>query len=1215
MFKHIYLFELKYRLKRPATYIYFVILFLVGMLYGGILGGAFGPEASGMLRQGGQNLANSPYNIHFILIGVSQIAIFIIAAFMGVPIIRDYQREAHHLFFTKPISKWDYLGGRFAGSLTITLVVLLSIGLGMMLMEFMPFVNKEKYGPFNLMAYLNPYLVHIFPFALFTGSIFFSTVALSRNSLLIYLNAILVLVLLSIAGSVANVLENKVLGSLLDPTGGMAFMHETEYWTVEQKNSLLLPFSPIIVANQLIWVSVGLLSLLLTYIKFQFSYVGTQARIFRPKKGVTFKRIADTVVLKKVQLPSVHQSFSRSDHLRQLWILLKREFRKVVASPVFIILVVVAMLLFAIVAAFEGLMFGTPTLPLTYRMIDTAKGNFTLFILIIIVFYAGEMVWRERSLRVSPIMDVLPVPNWLSLTSKLLAMFGVLYLLMATIMLCGIVAQLVQGFFHIELGLYLQSLFGFEIWNYLIFACFAFFIQVLVSNKYFGFFLTAGIYLFINIFFDLLGIEHRLLTFLSSTPLPYSDMNGFGHFVWPFICFKIYWGALGVVMATLAYILWKRGPEIDLKTRWRQARQNVSMPEMATMALALLTFAGMGAYIYYNTNVLNTYRTSKTRQRLMAEFEKNYKRYEHVPQPKITGIRMEIDLYPQQQDFRAKGWYKLKNKSRFAIDSIHLNMNEWVQYPSIRFSKANQLVHKDSLAAYYIYQLDSALMPGDTLSLYFEAVYAREGFPHSNFNVEIVENGTFFSHYYFPRIGYESFFELQDKDIRKKYGLNPDRERFPSIDDTLAVYSNLISRDADWIDFEATVSTSPDQVAIVPGYLQKEWEKDGRRYFNYKMDAKMLKFFSIVSARYQVMKDSWQAPDGRQVSLEIYHHPSHTYNLERMMKGMKASLDYYTQNFGPYQHRQLRILEFPRYRSFAQSFANTVPFAESAGFIADVDEEDVDYPLYITAHETAHQWWAHQVVGGYVQGFQFLSESMSQYSALMVMEKTLGEDQIKKYLRHEMDTYLKGRTTETQKEMPALLSENQLYIHYNKGSVIMYALKDYLGEDTLNAALRRYVEAVKFQEPPYTTTKEWLQYVRAATPDSLQYVLYDMFETITLFDNRMKEATYEQVNDSTYLVHLKVSSKKLRDNGEGVETEVPVNDYMDIGIFGREKVAGKWQDVPLYFQKHRIDQAEQEFAIEVKQKPREAGIDPYYKLIDRNPADNLKRVNEQKNED
>ena len=154
------------------------------------------------------------------------------------------------------------------------------------------------------------------------------------------------------------------------------------------------------------------------------------------------------------------------------------------------------------------------------------------------------------------------------------------------------------------------------------------------------------------------------------------------------------------------------------------------------------------------------------------------------------------------------------------------------------------------------------------------------------------------------------------------------------------------------------------------------------------------------------------------VAIEIYYHKGHEYNVDTMIQAIKDSLEYFTHYFSPYQHRQVRIIEFPRYRAFAQSFPNTIPYSETIGFIARVDPndpDDIDYPYYVTAHEVAHQWWAHQVIGGDVQGATMLSETMAQYSALMVMKRTFGPDQMKRFLRYELDGYLKGRATERKR--------------------------------------------------------------------------------------------------------------------------------------------------------------------------------------------------------
>ena len=183
----------------------------------------------------------------------------------------------------------------------------------------------------------------------------------------------------------------------------------------------------------------------------------------------------------------------------------------------------------------------------------------------------------------------------------------------------------------------------------------------------------------------------------------------------------------------------------------------------------------------------------------------------------------------------------------------------------------------------------------------------------------------------------------------------PERPRMHPIDDLAARNNTYIVSDSDWIEFKASVCTAPDQIAIAPGYLQKEWEQDGRRCFAYAMDAKILHFYSFLSARYEVLRDKHAGID-----IEIYYQEGHEYNLARMVKGIKKSLDYFQANFSPYQFRQVRILEFPRYETFAQAFPNTVPFSESIGFIArvrDDDPEDLDYPFSAPARSCAATAW------------------------------------------------------------------------------------------------------------------------------------------------------------------------------------------------------------------------------------------------------------------
>ena len=498
------------------------------------------------------------------------------------------------------------------------------------------------------------------------------------------------------------------------------------------------------------------------------------------------------------------------------------------------------------------------------------------------------------------------------------------------------------------------------------------------------------------------------------------------------------------------------------------------------------------------------------------------------------------------------------------------------------------------------------MQPGATMDFDFVLQYWSRGFRNTPDDTHVVDNGTFFDSQTFPHFGYNEQNELTDRNDRRKFGLG-EPHRMPKIDDAAARQFSLIGRDADWVTFDTTVSTVADQIALAPGYLQKEWTANGRHYFHYRMDKPILDFFSFQSARYAVKRDTWNG-----VALEVYYDPQHAYNVDRMLYAAKKSLAHYSAVYSPYQFRQFRILEFPDYAKFAQSYPNTVPFSEAIGFIADLrNPDDIDYVFYVTAHELAHQWWAHQVIGANVQGVTMLDETFAQYSALMVQEKEYGPAKMRKFLKYELDRYLSGRGGEVVEELPLALNENQQYIHYRKGSVVMYSLKDYLGEDLVNRTLARYDRDKAFQQPPYTTTQDFLADLREEAGPQWSSLIADLFEKITLFDNRVTEATGKKRPDGKYDVTLKLHAAKIYVDGVGKETPAKLDEQIDIGVFAKAASGNEQDEKVLYLAKRSVADGDSTVTVTVDSEPYEAGIDPMNKLVDRVSEDNRMRVSMQ----
>ncbi|MFL5752264.1 MAG: M1 family aminopeptidase [Bacteroidia bacterium] len=1207
MFKEIFLFEFKQGLKKPSTYIFFAVFFLVYFLMGLITSGII------PLATGDTNVKiNSASVVTGLLIGLNQnifglVNSVILVAVMSTAIQKDYEYNSHSLFYTKPISKPGYFFGRFFGAFIIGLFVFFGQIIGYMTACAIG-SGEPTVGPFHLMNFMEPFFLFTAPNVLLLGVIFFTLTTYTRSNMSAYLFSVVLLVLRSITDSITSDLDNKTFAAILEPFGQEAFQKITEYWTPEEQNNLLIPLQGELLINRLLWIGIALLITFAGYFRFQFSQFLTPFNLFKRKVTETLSP-ASAHMQSLSDIPRVLKDFSIRAQWRQLFYLAGFEFKKMTKSVFFVIICALGMSMMFIISKFTGQIFGTETYPVTYNILQTVSGIFQFFILILIVFFSGTIVWRDRDKKVDELVGTTPISNTVLFFSKYLGLMYVTMALLSLIFITGVVIQLTQSYTTIEPLQYIKDLFGFKLLGFTITIGLCMGVQVFSPNKYLGFFLSVLFAVLLRVILNLLEWSNPLYMFNSSGPsMPYSDMNGYGHTVGTTLLFKFYWLCIMGTVLLVALRFYARGKEKSLKARYKLSRYTFNGKAKASVLLFLIAAGSTGGFIHYNIKVLNKYRTPKQQEESSVNFEKKYKYLQKTRQPRIVESNVQVDIFPEERSAKAKGYFYLKNKHKSALDTVIVTYDPDFNYAVLKASVPYSTLTDDKDVGLKVWKLSRSLESGDSIKLDFELNYAPKGFKSSDAGTSIVYNGTFFNSGVFPSIGYNEGFELDENAARKKYGLKP-KPRMADVNDSLARMNTYIGSDADWIRFECVVSTSPDQIAVAPGYLQKEWTENNRRYFHYKMNSTILNFYSFLSARYEVKKDKWINPQkpGEDVNIEIYYQKGHEYNLDRMVKGIKKSLDYFTKNFSPYQHKQVRILEFPRYATFAQSFPNTIPFSEGIGFIARVNEKDpdkIDYPFYVTSHEVAHQWWAHQVIGGNVQGCTVMSETMSQYSALMVMEKEYGRESMKKFLEYEMNNYLLGRATEKKKEVPLMLCENQQYIHYNKGSIVMYALKDYIGEDSLNSALRKYIKKTAFQEPPFTNSVEFLNFIKASTPDSLKYLVSDMFEKITVYENYVKDLSYTAIANGKYKVKLTLGCVKFYVDSIGKQKKTDVADYVDIGIFSEKYEKGKKKDKELFLGKFKMDKPEKTFEFIVNEKPVKAGIDPYGKLIDRTPDNN-----------
>ena len=1182
-------FELRYFIRQPSFYVTTLIFFLA----------AFFASSSDNFLLGGSNVnVNSPFSILMLMSGLLQFAIFLVVNFVAGSAIRNDETNMAELVFSKPFKPFMYQVGRFLGAYTVVAIIFASVPLGIYLGSgfglLVGWLDPELVGANKLHYYLTAYFYIALPSLFVLAAIFNGVATYFRSMMAVYLTAVAFLIAYSTVSAYFDDLAFRWIVGYADPFASGSLLDVTRYWTASDKNTQTLELTGVLLFNRLLWIGLAIV------IFFASGKLSSRIVIKREKKKLAasnFTKQKETALIASAK----NYKTTASSFKQQLLLRCVFEFKHVVISAPFLILglITLAVLMVPLFAPIGW--YGTVNWPVTQNMVGIIQGATGLLITIVIVYYSAELVWRERNSGMGDIVDSFPVHNSVFWVSKLLALVSVIGLLYIFSMMLTIVVQLVKGQFNLEFGQYLFRLGYFSFLPFVMLAILAFFLQIISANKYIGMGLF-GLYYLVSIVLSNYGFSHNMFHFAQSSPAPYSDINGYGHYLTGVAWYTLYWGGLSVVLAVVGLALWHRGPSQSLRHRLAQLMYSLGRKGQVAAVLGLVVFIAAGAQIYYNTRVLNDFYTKDQLEDLQVEYEQKFVQYKDDPLPIITDVDLNVEIYPQQRKMIATANVLITNTSDQAIKRFLVSKPDNSPQWSVKIAGGDITEQLPDYSSAW-FEFTQPLMPGEVRKGELSVERSHQGFADSRTDTKLVANGTFIDNWrLFPRFGYNDSYQLTDKHERRKRGL-PELQRANKLEDTQYYKQSMFGANGGFINFAATITTDESQFAIAPGYLKSETVTDGRRTFRYEMDSPIINFYAILSARLESKKITHNG-----VNVEVYYHQDHAWNVDRMIESVTDSIDYFSAEFGPYQHKQMRIIEFPGYESFAQSFANTVPYSEQIGFITDNrDSSKIDVPYYVTAHEVAHQWWGHQVTGANVQGAAVLSESLSQYSAIMVLKKKYGEQKLRKFLKYELDKYLQGRAVEAYQEMPLYKVETQAHIYYQKGSVVMMAMHDLFGEERLNRILKEFVSDFKYQNNPYPTTLDLLSYLKRDATPAEQAFIDDQFMYITLYELTMKEAKVSDEVDSNglYTVTLTVEAAKKRADGKGEETDQPLDEMIDIALFNDDPENLLVEDFVIYSQKHRLVTGTNTIELKVKEKPLFAGVDPFVKLIDKDSVDNL----------
>jgi ABC-2 type transport system permease protein len=1202
-FREIFRFELAYQVRRLSTWLFFSALVVVAFLFvrGGFLSDALYADF----------FLNSP----FIIAGATVIGSlfwFVVAATVaGEAGARDVETGMDPLTYTAPATKAEYLGGRFLAALVLNASIVLAVPVGVMLAVYASGVDAEVIGPFRPAAYLTAYGFIALPNVFVGTAIQFAWATLSRRAIAAYLGSVL-LFFVAYGGIfvVAFVVEREDLAALLDVFGHIYITSDLILgWTPIEKSTRLIELEGPLLWSRLTWFGIALGTLAFTYLRFRFAHPIASSWLNRiTRRGDEHAPTpADADIARgAISVPQVRQTFGLATYARQTLLIAWTSFLTIARSKAGLVAMAAVAAIVVLVLPQNMDDVGTPLVPRTRYVLTFLTTVLTnpltpwVIIPLLTVLYAGELVWREREAGLGEITDAAPVPEWVTFIGKFLGLSLVLVVWMAFLTMAAVLAQARMGYNDFEIGLYLRVLFGFQLAEYLLFALLALVVQGLVNQKYVGH--LAALLAYASIAFaSSLGIEHELLVYGSGPRWSYSDMRGFGASVGPWMWFKFYWVAWALLLAVVGKLLLMRGKEGGLGVRLQLARGRVTRPTVVAAATAVGLILTLGGFIFYNTNVLNEYHAGSDSGERRAEYERRFARYARVPQPRLAAASLRVEIYPERRAVQIRGTYHLVNQNPMPIDSVHLATIPGVKTRAVGFNRPARRVLVDENLGHSIYALETPLQPGDSLRLSFEVRREPRGFRSNEVRIFVDANATYLtSQDWLPSMGYQPTRELLKPGERRAHGLAP-RPLIPLLAD--AQGSQDVTGEgghdftgADRIAVETVVGTDADQIAVAPGALHRTWTEGGRRYFHYATEAPIGNEYAFFSADYAVHEER-----RNDVAIQIYYHPAHAANVDRMLRSVRASLDYYSREFGAYPHRHIRLVENPVRGMGAHAEATTIDYGQGFSLFNPADDpRGLDFPFAIMAHEMAHQWG---IPYAFVEGAALLTESFAWYAAMGVVEETYGREHLQRLRRF----FRQPTPIPPIRQSVPLLRAMDPYAAYRKGPFALFAMSEYMGKERVNLAFRRLIEKHRSGAPPLATSLDLYRELKTVTPDSLQYLLHDLFEANTFWQLKTERVTAKQTGTGTWQVMLRARARKVTVDPAGVETEVPMDEWVQVGVFA-PTVQGAEFGETLYLQMHRIRSGEQTITVTVPREPADAGIDPYLLLIDLERFDNVEKV-------
>ncbi len=1181
MLKNLLLFELHLQKKQKA----FVLLSILFLLLGTMVGSTGYAPANVYI--------NSGHQIGFTLGLFTMSSGFIIMFFVISGAIRDKQQGFEEIIYSTSINKNQFFISRFIGVFVFSLLVYSFILPGFFLGTLFPGIDPAKLTHFSLFPYFWNWSLLVLPNVFICSAILYTVGVWTKNNMAVYATAILIYVLYLLcsaflnspimASSVPASPESMQLAALLDPLGLSAFHEQTMYWTAFEKNNLSLHLGGFLLWNRVGWMVFSFLVLGLGYWRFTFKVSKTKGN----KKTIETKNQSNR------QYFAVETTFN----LQQKWLsgfrLLRLECRNVLKSLPFLAinsfwLVIVFMEMYSRI--YEGGTYNDSWYPFTNLLIELFSEPLPIFSLMLIVFYSGEIVWKERGLKINGMVDVLPVSNRFFFFSKVITVALLPMVLITLAIFLAVLFQLVDGRIQPDWNQY-AALYYFQGASMLFYCFYAVFVQSIVNNKYLGMGITT-----LTIFFlggslsSYIGIEHPMLK-LGYIPVPeFTNMAGFSGLAKMTHHMVVYWFSMGAVMVLISFKLWQRGMLTGYKEKLHQLMGSWKKEQITVLLVALLGFAGMGSIVYYNRNILMDYKTASDVLDEKESYEKLYEQYDDIARLHFDKMKTQVALFPSTSTVKISANYQLKNNSEEPIATVMVT--EKIALDTIWLEGATLLEENDLLGV-YLFEIKKPVLPGKSIGYGYALTKSLDGYETAT---DIVNNGSYLMHEAFePSLVYRSGVEIMDNMERAKRGL-PKKEEETISESHMHDFDAGLSK----ASYETIVSTENGQIAIGSGNLIDSWTEQGRNYFQYKVPGIAVPRLAYFSAAYEVRNKK-----ANSVDLIQYFKKEHGFNIDVIENSGSEALAYCSKNFGYYPYKELRISEVPGHWGFGgAAHVGNISMVENNLYLIDVSKSPhFDLVAKRTIHEVAHQWWGCIMSPASTEGALLIIEGLAKYTELVVMDKMYGKKSQWQLNRTAHQRYFSGRAYADGPEPPIYLMEDESYLGYGKSLLSLASIKDLIGEKKVNQALFDFTKKFRDQPEMTATSLDLIKELKEEADVQQQILMDDWLKRVILYDLSIETASIKPLEGGRFVVEMQFNSSREEVQEDGSSKKIEINEPIYIGLFTNDPQSDEDKDV-IYYQAHVMDSNTKTVKIIVDKKPKMVGIDPYGTRPDKVFTDN-----------